>query len=225
MKLRELLVETRLVLKDVGVKSQADSLLIGAANEAKDEMVQIIRQAREDFFLTSAIIAIPTASPPLASIVTLPADFMNLRDLAINDLGFEGIIFQFMNQSDPRFRRALIDGGVYQAGTALCFYNIRGNAQLVLAPGFDVPLNLTVLYLQAVPDMVGLEDEITSIPKEFHHYMSVHMICDALRMAANSALEAFEKHLEEKKKFMIQNIEPRQSREPVFVRGFMEDEW
>ncbi len=225
MRLRELLVEARLVLRDVGVKSQADSLLIGAANEAKDEMVQIIRQAREDFFLCSTISVIPTAATPLPSIVTLPTDFINLRDLAINDSGFEGIIFQWMDQSDPRFRRALIDGGVYQAGTALCFYNIRGNAQLVLAPGFDIPLNLTILYLQTVPDMVNLEDEITSIPKEFHHYMSTHMICDALRMAANPALEAFEAHLAEKKKFLIQNIEPRQSREAVYVRGYMEDEW
>jgi hypothetical protein len=50
------------------------------------------------------------------------------------------------------------------------------------------------------------------------------MVCDALRMAANSSLAAWEAHLREKKEYMQQNIQPRQIKDPIFVRGYMEEE-
>lgn len=217
-------MEARLALKDVGVKSTADRLLIGSANEAKDEIVQIIRQARQDFFLTSTITAVTPASAPFASTITLPSDFMLLKDLVCNDPGYEGLVFTPMDQTDPRFRRALIDGGSYSAGNCLCYYDIQGTNQLILAPGFDLALNLTIYYIKTVVDMRAMTDEPLGIPAEYHHYIMAHMVCDALRMSASPALDAWENHLAEKKKFMEQNISPRQIKDPVFVRGFGEED-
>lgn len=220
----DLLKDCRLALKDVGVKATADSMLISSANEAKDEIVQIIRQARQDYFITFTTTTVTPANPPFPSTVTLPVDFMLLKDLACNDAGYEGLVFIPLDQTDPRFRRALIDGGSYSAGNALCYYDIQGSSQLLLAPGFDLSLNLTIWYIKTVKDMVALTDEPEGIPSEYCHYIMAHMVCDALRMAASPALAAWETHLAEKKIFMMQNMSPRQVKDPVFVRGFGEDE-
>lgn len=226
MKLKQMLVEARLVLKDVGLKSTADALLIGSANEAKDEVVQIMRQAREDFFFASTTSTVVTAVPPNASTIVLPTNFILLKDLYCNDSGYEGIVFVNLDRADPRFRRALIDGGSYQAGNSVAYYDIFGNSNLILAPGFDLALNITVDYIKTVVDMVSLEDEPEGIPVEYHHYMVSHMITEALRMAASPELSAWESHLAEKKEFLQQNIQPRQIKEPKFVRGFgEEDSW
>lgn len=224
MNLKQMLVEARLVLKDVGVKQTPDLLLIGSANEAKDEVVQIMRQAREDFFFATTTSLVTTTAPPNASVVILPTDFILLKNLYCNQAGYEGIVFMPMDQSDPRFRRALIDGGSYSGGNSVAYYDLYGNSRLILAPGFDLALSLTIDYIKSVADMVDLNDEPTDIPAEYHHYIMAHMVCDALRMAANSSLAAWESHLREKKEYMQQNIQPRQIKDPVFVRGFMEEE-
>lgn len=224
MNLKEMLIDCRMSLKDVGIKATADSLLIGAANEAKDELVQIMRQAREDFFIAQTISTVAAAASPYPSTLTLPDDFIYLKDIYCNQSGYEGIVFVAIDRADPRFRRALLDGGYYQAGNTVCYYDIGGNSQLILAPGFDTALQITVDYVKSVADMVDLDDTISEIPAEYHSYITAHMVCSALRMAASPALAAWEEHLAEKKKHVQQNIEPRQAREPKFVRGYMEEE-
>jgi hypothetical protein len=224
MNLKQMLVEARLALRDVGVKSTADLLLVGSANEAKDEVVQIMRQAREDFFFATTTSLVTTATSPNPSVVNLPTDFSLLKNLYCNDRGYEGIVFMPMDQADPRFRRALIDGGSYSGGNSVAYFDLYGNSRLLLAPGFDLALNLTIDYIKSVADMADLNDEPTDIPPEYHHYIVIHMVCDALRMAANSSLAAWEAHLQEKKEYMQQNIQPRQIKDPIFVRGYMEEE-
>jgi hypothetical protein len=224
MNLQKMLVEARLVLRDVGVKSTPDLMLIGSANEAKDEMVQIIRQARQDFFLVSTTSVVTTAVAPNPSIIVLPSDFIVLKDIYCNNSGYEGIVFMPMDRADPRFRRALIDGGSYSAGNSIAYYDLYGNSNILIAPAFDLALSITVDYIKSVEDMVILTDEPNGIPAEYRHYIVAHMVCDALRMAASPALVAWEAHLKEKKEFMQQNIQPRQIKDPTFVRGFMEEE-
>ena len=93
MNLQEMLFIARSQLKDLGIKKYSEPELIAYANMGKTRLVTIIREAREDYFLTSTTSTIATATAPNPSIMTLPTDFLELKELTCTSTGYTELAF------------------------------------------------------------------------------------------------------------------------------------
>jgi hypothetical protein len=226
MNLQEILFIARARLKDLSVKKWSEAELIAAVNEGICDMSSIIRQAREDYFLTSTTSTVATAVPPNPSSVTLPTDFLELKELMITNDGYRDISFLASDRSNAQFRRALLDGGSLGSGTGLVFYDIYANSVLMLSPGFDVALELKIDYIQQVPDLALPTDSPSLIPDKWHNNIPDYAVTEALRAAGDPRFTSYLEKLRESEKSMAVGIQPRQVREAKFVKGFGEDsEW
>lgn len=224
MNLQEICFIARSQIKDLAVKKVSEHELISYVNVAKDELVSVMRQAREDYFLTSTTSTVQTAAAPNPSTVSLPSDFLELKELKITTSGYEDIDFLASDRTRTQFRNALIDGGSFGNGSGICLYDIYGNTTLMLAPGFDVALDLEITYIKDVADLHLPTDEPTDIPSSLHSYIPISAACQALRSLGDPRLSTFEAFRLEQINDVRATIQPRQVREAKYVVGFMENE-
>jgi hypothetical protein len=226
MNLQEILFIARSRLKDLGIKKYSEAELIAACNEGISDIAAIIRQAREDYFLTTTTSTIATAAPPNPSTVTLPTDFLELKELMITNDGYRDITFLARDRNADQFRHALIDGGAFSNGSGMVFYDIYGNSTLMLAPGFDISLDLKIDYIQMVTDLYLPTDTPSLIPTEFHANIPNYIVCEAMRSMGDPRLRGYLEALEKAEDSMRVGIQPRQIKEPKYVTGYLEsDEW
>jgi len=225
MDLRNMITQVRLKLKDTRVRVFQQPEIIFALNEGKDELVKIIREANESFFETTVTGTISSTTTPNASIVTLPADFAQLRDIKITTAGYQDTVFQRLNHSDPRFQNSLLDGGSFANGMGVFFYDFQGLSTMLLAPGSDIDLAYSLDYIKTVTDMVLPTDTPTEIPAEHHGFIVTWGICECMRMVEDDRLDQYESKLEFQRNSVIAGVNTRQAKEPTFVTGFMEEEY
>lgn len=225
MNLQEILFIARARLKDFGVKKWSEAELIAAINSGICNMSTIIRQAREDYFLTSTTSTVGVASPPNPSTVTLPSDFLELKELMVTNDGYQDIRFVARDRTNNQFRNALIDGGSFGNGASMVFYDIYGNSTLMLAPGFNVSLDLKIDYIQMVPDLALPTDIPSLIPEKWHNDIPDYGVLEALRSAGDARFSMFNDKVKKSEDLMAIGIQPRQIKEAKFVTGFMEEEY
>lgn len=224
MNLQEMLFVARSQLRDLHVKQWSEAELVAYANLAKDSLISTIRQAREDYFLSTTTSTVATTTSPNASTVTLPADFLELKDLMIITSGYEDIEFIARDRVAAQWHRALIDGGSLGNGTGMVFYDIVGNSTLELAPGFDVELSLKIDYIKDVADMYLPTDTPTDIPTSLHNYIPTEIVCHALRTIGHPKLSFWEAEKKDQLKGVAITVQPRTIRDIKRVTGFMEEE-
>lgn len=222
--LQTMLSLARMRLKDMRVRVIPEPLLVAAANEGKNELVKIIRQARENFFEKSSTGTIAATTTPNSSSITLPSDFSEMRNLAITTASYEDIQFMFKSQSDLLFKSALIDGGSFATGHGTFYYDFYGQNSLILAPGADIALAYKMDYISTVPDMVRPDDYPAGIPAEHYDFIVTWMVTDCLRVQADPRLQAFLQKLDNQATSVKLSIASRQIKEPEYVRAYMEEE-
>lgn len=225
MNLLDMHVATRLTLRDVGIKDIPDGFLTHAANEGKDELAKIIRQARQDFFIATATGTISAVTiTGTSSVITLPTDFMELKDIRITSDGYRDIEFEYKDLAKHAFRSALIYG--LEAGVApeLFYYDIISRNSIRLAPPTGMALAYELDYIPTLAAMVGMDDTPTQIPAEHHGFIVSWMICEALRSRADGRLGSYASKLEHQRGMIVEAVAVRQIREPQFVTGYLEDE-
>jgi hypothetical protein len=222
--LRTILLLSRMKLKDLGVKRFTEIELIAAANEGKNELAKIIRQAREDFFYKTATGTFSTTTAPNYSEITLPADFSQLKDIEVTTAGYEWTEFAPCDISDPRFKEAARYGGSYGGGSGTAYYDVVGNTKVVFAPGFDVALDYRMRYISVVPDLRYPTDTIAPIPLEHFDYIVTYVVAECMREGENPAYQLWLDKLERQKDMIVESINTVQIRDPKYVRGYMEEE-
>jgi hypothetical protein len=223
--LRAMITQVRLKMDDLGVRIFSEPEIIADLNEGKNELVKIIRQARENYFETSVARTISTTTSPNYSSIALPADFSEMRDIKVTNAGYEDIGFLKMSQSDERFKQALIDGGNFSAGHGIFFYDFYGESSIIFSPGADLDLGVNLLYIQTIPDMALPTDYPTGIPIEHSDFMVTWAVTESLRKLADERLGSFESKRDFQQEAIINSINSRQIKEPQFVVGFMEEEY
>lgn len=222
--LQTMLVMVRLKVGDVQVRKYPEPLLVMAANEGKNELVKIIQQAHEGFFQKETTGTIPIAAAPNSSDIILPEYFSELRQIEITDSGYEDIGFVYKNQSDPRFIQALIDGGSFSNGQGMFYYDFVGRSIMRLSPGSDVALNYKIKYMEPVYDLTLPTSAPAEIPPQHYDFIVTWIICECFRSSGDARLEAYERKLGLQRDSVVAEVNARQTREPQFVRGFMEAE-
>lgn len=226
MILQEILFIARSRLRDLGIKKFSEAELIASINEGICDMSTIMRQAREDYFLTTTTSNITPVATPNPSVITLPTDFLELKDLWVTSDGWTDINFLASDRTTTQFRRALLDGGAFGSGSGMFLYDIYGNNTLILAPGTDVPLTIKIDYIQMVPDLHLPSDTPSLIPEKYHNDIPDYAVLEALRSIGDPRTVTYEKKVEKSEKLFAHAIQPRQVREPRFVTGYMsDDEW
>jgi len=224
MNLKEILFIARSRLRDLGVKKYSEAELIASINEGICDMSSVIRQAREDYFLTSTTSVIASASPPNPSVMTLPDDFLELKNLWVLDQGFTDINFLASDMNIAQYRRALIDGGSFGSGSGVILYDIYGNSAIQFAPGFDIPLTIRADYIQMVPDLALPEDIPSLIPTKWHNDIPDYAVLEALRGTGDPRAASYAEKVKDSEKKLAIGIQPRQVREAKFAKGYMEEE-
>lgn len=222
--LQNMLVQARMRLRDLTVRTFQEPLLVAALNEGKNELVKIIKQARENFFESTGTGTITAVAKPNPSDITLPTDFAELRQLAITTAGFEDIGFVKQSQSHPLFVQALLDGGSFGTGQGMFYYDFVGLTTLRLAPGSDTDLAYRIDYISMVADMTKPDDYPVGIPSEHYDFIVTWAIADCLRSIGDPKLIAYENKLKFQAESVMASVGSRQVREPRFVRAFMEEE-
>jgi hypothetical protein len=190
-------------MKDMRLRVFQEPEIVFALNEGKDELVKIIREANENFFETSASGTISSTTTPNASTITLPADFSRLRNIRATSSGMEDVIFQYMNQSDYRFRQALLDGGSFGSGGGILYYDFQGLGTMILAPGADMDMTYTMDYIQTVSDMSLPTDEPTQIPAEHHGFIVTWAVVECMRKVEDARLDQYQSKLEYQKESVV----------------------
>jgi hypothetical protein len=224
MTLAQMLIQSRMALRDLGIKQISEPSLVNSANEGCRELARILRKSRKDYFTTSTTGTIAIATPPNPSTLALPANFAELKDLQITTTDFTNVEFTPLDRSDSRYRQALRDGGSISDG-ACYFYDIIGNSTLEIAPGFDRAMAVTVTYIQRVPDLQLPSDSPSLIPTEYHDFILAWMTCEGLRQSNDPRLGNYEAKLEYLGTSIAESATPRQIRDSVYVDGFMEGQW
>ena len=222
--LETMLVLTRIKLKDLKVRQWSEPELVAAANEGKNELVKLIRQARSDYFETSVTGTMITAVAPNPTTITLPSDFAELKEIICTDAGYYDIGFTYCDQSDVRFKQALIDGGAFANGQGMFYYTITAEKTMLLSPGSDMALNYKIWYVKTIPDMQYPTDAPTGIPPEHYDYILTWMICECMRSNADPRLDLYQAKLGDQAKSVMVSVGQRQIKEAQFVTGFMESE-
>jgi hypothetical protein len=222
--LRDMITLVRIKVKDLAVRQIMDPEIQAALNEGKNELVKIIRQANENYFEEVLATTISSTTTPNFSTLTLPADFSELREIKVTTGGLEDTTFQYLNQSDQRFRQALIDGGSFLSGAGIIYYDFYGAGQMIFAPGADLDLAVRLFYIKTIPDMT-LPQDSALIPLEHKDFVVSWAICECMRSLQDQRLDAYLAKLDMQQELVIQSINTRQRKEPVFVTGFMEEEY
>jgi hypothetical protein len=224
--LREIVFGARGRLKDQGMKRWRDPELVLAANEAKNELVKIIRQSKRDYFTTASTFSIsPAPAQWIPTGFVLPDDFSQLKDIQITDAGYEWIQFVHIDMADPRFKQMIETGGSFASGEGFFYYDIAGRESVIVAPSPDIVLNGIMYYSQTVPDMAFPTDEPTGIPIEHQDFIVNFIVCECLRETNDPQLSGYLDKLEKQREMLLESLADQQVREPQFVRGFMEGEW
>lgn len=232
MSLQEFLFKARLHLDDMSVQRISEPLLIASANEGKDEIVKLIRRARQDYFQKFTVLTVPVADPLDPSEMDLPDDFSILKDLQIKTTGYENVKFFPADRSSEQFRQAIINRRFNSENSGYFLYDVGSGSNtpgvlsvLKLAPGSDVELDLKVIYDGTVLDMDEPADEPTPIPPEHWDYIVTWMVCNALRTKGDPRFAAFQEKLTMQGERIVDSVGIRQVRDPVFVEGYLENEW
>lgn len=223
MNLGQMLFHARTQLQDMKVARVPESQLVRALNEGKNELAKLVRQAREDWFLTTTTGTISTAAAPNYSSISLPSDFAELKELLITQSGYEHISFKYMDRSDSRFKDALISGGSILSGQGGFYYDLVGVSTMIFAPGFDTALPYTMTYIATVVDMTKRSDSPSLLPAEHHDFLVTWAVCDVLRSLGDNRLPAYESKLEYQRDSVVNAVNATQIKEPQFVRSFMEE--
>jgi hypothetical protein len=224
MNLKEILFIARSRLRDLGVSRFSEAELIASINEGICDMSSIIRQAREDYFLTSTTSTVATAVAPNPSVMVMPDDFLELKDLWVLNQGFEDIDFIAADRTTKQYRRALLDGGSFGSGSGVIYYDIYGNSTIQFAPGFDVALTIRVDYIQTVPDLAMPADVPSLIPTKWHNDIPDYAVAEALRSVGDKRWRIYTDKVKDSEKTLQAGIQPRQVREGKFVTGYMESD-
>jgi hypothetical protein len=230
--LKKFLFLARTQLEDYSVQNVKEPLLIAAANEGKNELVKLIRRARQDYFQKFLLMTVPIADPLDPSEINLPDDFAVLKDLQIKTVGYENVKFFPVDRSSELWRQAVINRRFNSQNSGYFFYDIGSGSNtpgvlsvLKLAPGSDLILDLKVVYDGTVLDMEEPDDEPTPIPPEHWDYIVTWMVCNALRTKGDQRFLAFDSKLKTQGERVVDSVGIRQVRDPVFVTGYLENEW
>ena len=223
--LKTMIALVRTKVKDLSVRTFHEHEIILALNEGKNELVKTIRQANENYFEATTSGTISATTTPNYSTITLPTDFIELRDISISTSGREDIRFIRMSQSDDRFRLALQDGGSFASGVGAFFYDFMGMNTMILAPGADVELTYSMKYITMVNDMLLPDDYPAGIPPEHYDYIVTWAIAECMRETHDKRLPQYLDKLAYQKDSIVASVNTRQRKEPEFVIGFMESEY
>jgi hypothetical protein len=68
-------------------------------------------------------------------------------------------------------------------------------------------------------------DTLVGVPRETWDIVVTWAVCEGLRSMGDNRLSDYEKKLEYQQTLIINSINTRQSKEPVFVTGFMESDY
>lgn len=226
--LRKFLFLARAHLDEFSVQEIKEVSLIAAANEGKNEIVKIIRSARQDFFESYDDITLPVAASNDPTEADLPTDLAVIKDLSIIQAGFEDIQFRHVDRAHPDFISATRATGlgwtVSNGCTLLWDINEDRPPVLKVAPGLDRTLECKVVYDAVVADMVLPDDSPAGIPLEHLDYIVTWMVVSALRTRADVRLDSFLGKLRDQEMLIRSSVGVRQVRELEFVRGYLEEE-
>jgi hypothetical protein len=222
--LKTMVALVRTKVKDLSVRQFYEHEIILALNEGKNELVKTIRQASENYFEATASGTISAVTVPNYSTITLPTDFIELRNITITTSGKEDIKFVRMNQSDDRFKYALMDGGNFASGAGAFYYDFMGMNTMILAPGSDQELTYSLDYIRMVNDMLLPDDYPAGIPPEHYDFIVTWAIAECLRAQGDKRLPLYESKLEYQRNTVIASVNTRQRKDPEFVTGYMESE-
>jgi hypothetical protein len=225
MNLKEMLFITRSELKDFSLKKWSDAELIAYINMGKADLISIVRAAREDYFLSNTTSTVSSTTSPNASVLALPTDFLELKEIICTSSGYESLAFMHSDKAKPEFRRLLIEGPSIGSGTGGVLYDIYGNSSIMFAPGFDVDVTVRIDYIKDLPDLLLPTDTISEIPASLHDYIPVNAATEALKSAGDPRYRTFKESLNDMTDNLRTQIQPRQIREPKFVTAFMEGDW
>jgi hypothetical protein len=217
------LVRTK--VRDLNVRKLHEYEILAALNEGKNELVKLMRQADENFFETTVEGTISSTTSPNYSTISLPSNFAELRNLQVTSAGLEDTIFINLSQSDNRFRQALLDHGSFANGASVLYYDFMGKDSIIVAPGLDIDMTYLMHYIRTIPDMIYPNDYPIEIPPEHIDYIVTFAICECMRTIGDERLAVYLEKLDKQEQTVIASINTRQSKEPKFVTGYMEEEF
>lgn len=178
--LKKFLLRVRSNLDDMNVRQWPEPLLVDAINEGKNQLTAVIRRADQDFFFTTGTGSVNVVTAGNPSVITLPADFLEFKDLALTSAGFENVMFTHLDRSDERFKMMLNTQPDVSEGVEV-YFDIVANAAIHLAPGFKTAYNYRLGYIKQVADLVLLTDTLADVPIEHHDYVVAYAVAEALR--------------------------------------------
>lgn len=199
MNLQDLLVNTRIVLKDVGVKVLPDPLLVTFANEGKNELYRMIRATRQDFFVTTSNVTVTCTGAPSPNVITLPADFSQLKDVLCTTLtGVSSptqITFLHWDRNDVIWRYLVASSFTGTLGVGMIFYyDLIGTSALQIVPptGAGSTMTAQLTYVATPPDLSAPSDTPSTIPPEYHQYIMNFMVTECLRAMGDQRIQLYD---------------------------------
>lgn len=156
--IRRALLDIDAVLQDsTTVRQYTQIELLTWANEGKDKLEKVLRDAKEDYqviILQSNDIAFrwsgQTYNPTVlqmtsdTSVYALPPDLVELRSITTITTGQEGILFRYLDSSTDYFKELLT---ATNAPTSPIYFDVVGERTLLLANTPDTTIDVEIQYI------------------------------------------------------------------------------
>jgi hypothetical protein len=203
-----------------------------AINAAKDRVYLEVRKASQDYFVVTrastdgsltilgeTYAASSFAIAPGTRDYTLPPDLVELRAIECITADHEQTRWSWRDASDPQFRSAL--GNVTPTLPSGFLYTLIGERTLRIAPLSDTALDLRLTYVAVLPDLEATSDTL-EMPYPLHRAVEEYAAADCLMADRAPESAAFEARGNATVARFL-GAHQRQSTDPQFVTGYLED--
>jgi hypothetical protein len=212
MNLSDFVVQTRIILKDIGLKALPDPALVRFANEGKNDLYRMMRTSLQDFFVTSATMSVSCNAPPDANSIALPADFSQLKDIMCTSLvTLNGTVsttvsnptaveFLQWERHDIVFKHNLRNTFSGTTGVGQVFYyDLIGTGVIQFVPPIGSTgstMTVQITYVAVPADLALLTDQPTTIPVEYHDYILTYMVLECMRASSDTRAVSYNDKLQ-----------------------------
>lgn len=190
--------------------------ILRAINFGKDHAWTIIIKAREDFFLVLGDTSVPLDAA--TKTYSLPARFWQLKGIKATTSGYEMVDFEPLDRASEEFKRRDRFPQSGSAGNLILGYDIVGNRSLSLCDFPPATLATSIDYIETLADYTLSDSSTSNIPDHWIKYVEAWAAEYLLQSVPKDArYVAAKAKVLEYAPLMLDNMQPRQIRDPEYV--------
>lgn len=195
-----------------------NSELLENLNKSKDRLWEIIREVREDYFLTIGTSLNLTAS---AKSYDLAAGFRQLKAIKATTAGYEDLQFESLDQSSREWKERDALPASANADAGILYYDIVGTAKILFCNFPPAAITAVYNYVGILSDFTLSASSTVDIGDELREFLEGYATwLSFAKTPTHIAVPWWKEHLPLLERRVVKSVSKRQIRDPKRVAPF-----